>query len=84
MKRVSEGGFLFLFFLFFFFFFFSSYSFFYGPRTCPAFLTITIFTYMTKKRLPNIQRGNRSLSDLVATSSLCESAAYNQSCPDFD
>lgn len=63
--------------------FFSSYSFFYGPRTCPAFLTITIFTYMTKKRLPNIQRGNRSLSDLVATSSLCESAAYNQSCPDF-
>lgn len=36
------------------------YLLFYGPLTCLAFLTITIFTYMTKQ-LPNIQRGKRSL-----------------------
>lgn len=36
------------------------YFLFYGPLTCLAFLTITIFTYMTKQ-LPNIQRGKRSL-----------------------
>lgn len=48
------------FFFFFCCFFSPLYFLFYGPLTCLAFLTITIFTYMTKQ-LPNIQRGKRSL-----------------------
>lgn len=58
-NETCEGGRV-SFSLFFVAFFLLFILFFYGPVTCLAFLTITIFTYMTKQ-LPNIQRGKRSL-----------------------